>query len=106
MNILDVFKWVVRLPSKPAGFFVPLCPPCPLGNYLVRIKSDLDGCRPEFSDLPALYPACSARFLVRELRRVGYNVRRCPFVILMVRDALRSLVSRLKAHAADRSKWK
>lgn len=106
MQIFDCFKFVVRLPSKPAGFFAPLCPPAPLGNYLMQIRSDHEGCRPGFSDVPVLYPVRSARFLVRELRRVGYNARCVPFVFLMVRDAVRAIKSRLLARMASKAKWK
>ena len=106
MNILDSLKWVVKLPSKRSGFFVPICPPSPLGNYLIQIKADPHGCRPEFSDVPALYPFGSALFLARELRRVGYNASMIPFAILMVRDALRGFLSRLKARRAAKAKWK
>ena len=105
-NFFDAFKWVVSLPSKPAGFFVPICPPAPLGNYLARIYSDPDGCHPGFSDLPVLYPGRSARFLVKGLRRVGYNARRVPFFFLLVRSAVAAFTARLKARAASKAKWK
>ena len=103
MNLFDCFKFVVRLPSQDAGFFVPICPPSPLGNYLLKISA---GCVPGFSDVPTLYPFRSASFLVRELRRVGYNARLCPFFFLIVRDVFRSFVSRLRARLASKAKWK
>lgn len=71
-------KWYIRIPCRTAGFLRPAAP----GQYLTGI-SKVDGFLvPAWgAEAPVSYPGASARFLVRELRRVGYNVSRRPWFV-------------------------
>lgn len=72
-------KWYVSVKCDHSNFFATVSP----GKYFSGIVMDYEGgCRPAFmpSD-PTAYPRRSASFLVRELRRVGYNVHRRPWIL-------------------------
>lgn len=102
MKIFDCFKFVVRLRASYCGFFVG----CGCG-FLHCLENSEHGVFPVFDEKePILYSFRSAGFVARELRRVGYNARCVPFVLLMVIDAVRAFKSRLDARRASKAKWK
>lgn len=80
---MKFLKWIVMVRDDPGGFYG-----CVGGNrYLAGVHYNaLAGWHePVFaSSDPVLYPGGSARFQVKELRRVGYNVRAVPYVLIMV----------------------
>lgn len=80
---MKLLRWIVVLKRDPAGFYKPVSD----GRYLVGFG----GC-PDFAFLfpswgaenPTLYTRKGAKFIVSELRRVGYNVRRVPFALVLL----------------------
>lgn len=103
MKKVKIFSWVVCLDAEDAGF---LAVPCRTG-YLERLELGEQGrVKPIYGDKPILYPFRSACFLVRELRRSGYNVSGVPYAWLMLKAGLRAWKARKAAKAAARAKWR
>lgn len=100
--MIKIFSWVVCLDAEDAGFFMP----CTVPGYLSQLAMLDDGILPAFGDKPILYPFRSACFLVRELRRSGYNVSGVPYAWLMLKAGLRAWKARKAAKAAARAKWR
>lgn len=84
---MKFLKWIVVIRCDNAKFILPYTHGC----YLAALKQLEDGIVPVFLAAdPVLYPLRSARFLARELRRAGYNVRPLPFLIVQLRAWLQS----------------
>lgn len=78
--MLKILRWNVLIKHDPGRFFIPVTSDVYL-NGLSR-SDDPAGVVPLFSTSdPVLYSRRYARFLVWELRRVGYNAYRRPFLI-------------------------
>ena len=80
---MNILRWIVVLKRDPAGFYQPVSD----GRYLVGF-----GGTPEFAflypkwaaDDPVLYTRKGSKFVVSELRRVGYNARRIPYALVLL----------------------
>ena len=87
---MKILRWYVSLKVDPAGFFCPVS----FSRYLIGYESmTQDGAymAPRFEDdSPALYTRKDAAFVAHELRRVGYNVRAVPYLILMIRNWIKA----------------
>lgn len=93
---MKIFRWIVLLKNDPAGFYSPIT----LGRFLVGFTGvpGTDFLDPVWRDAdPALYKRKGARFIVSELRRVGYNVHYVPWLLL-------AIVERIKAR--KKNPWK
>lgn len=79
---MKLFQWIVLIRCNSGSFYGCVAS----GRFLTGIKHVPDlGYKPLFGDAdPVLYPRRSARFQAQELRRVGYNVRTVPYVLVMV----------------------
>lgn len=76
-------KWYVAIKHDPSNFFKPVSTGC----YLSCIGMFADEVAAGFlPDNPVAYPGRSARFLVKELRRVGYNVYRRPWLLYVLKQ--------------------
>lgn len=93
---MKIFRWIVLLKNDPAGFYKPIASARFLVGFQdVRDTPYLDPC---WSDAdPTLYQHKGARFIVSELRRVGYNVHAVPWLLL-------AIVERIKAR--KKNPWK
>lgn len=90
---MKMFQWVVMIRCNSGSFYGCVAP----GRYLIGVAHDAAaGCyKPQFGDGdPVLYPRKSAAFQAAELRRVGYNVRCVPFMLLSFVSWLRARKSR------------
>ena len=77
--MFKILRWNVVIKYDPGRFFVPVT----TDRYLSGISrvDDPPAVLPQFSsDAPVLYSHRDARFLVRELRRVGYNAFSRPWL--------------------------
>lgn len=82
---MRILKFVVQI-NHNAGTFFPVVS---AGRYVRGVIYDSElGCMiPDFADQDAvLYSGRAARFLVRELRRVGYHVKRVPWLVYAIRQ--------------------
>lgn len=86
---MKLFRWFVLLKNDPAGFYAPVT----VGRFLVGF-SDVPNTpylSPVWADAdPTLYQRKGARFIVSELRRVGYNVHALPFFLLQILQRIRA----------------
>lgn len=83
--MLKILRWNVLIKYDPGRFFLPVT----TNRYLSGISrvDDPPAVLPQFSeDTPVLYSYRDARFLVRELRRVGYNACRRPSIFFAIRQ--------------------
>lgn len=94
---MKFLKWIVMARDDPGGFYGHLG-----GNrYLsgVHYNTVAGWYEPVFSSSdPALYPHSSARFQAKELRRVGYNVRCVPYLLVLVSAWIKARKTRLWKH--------
>ena len=80
---MKIFQWYIRIPCRQAGFFCTVS----AGGYLQGIDQHQNGLDPVFGGAdPVFYPGRSAKFLVKELRRVGYNVSRRPWILYALKQ--------------------
>lgn len=92
---MKIFKWYIQVPYRCAGFFCSATS----GIHLIGITQHEYGLDPVFGGGdPVVYPGRSARFLVKELRRVGYNVSRRPWALYAFKQ---HLAARRVTKAAD-----
>ncbi len=85
--MLKILRWNVLIRYNPGKFFLPVTDACYLSG-IFRLDEP-QALVPQFSaDEPILYSRRDARFLVRELRRVGYNAYRRPWIIFAVRQRI------------------
>lgn len=92
--MLKILRWNVMVRYDPGRFFLPVT----TNRYLSGINSvdDPPAVLPQFSeDMPVLYSRRDARFLVRELRRVGYNAFRRPWLIFAIRQRIAARKTRV-----------
>lgn len=92
---MKLFHFIVRLKYQKTGFFAPPSDP----GYLNRIVATENNMIPCFGNDPITYQWRSAAFLVRELRRAGYNVRYVPYIFFAIKKRLETVM-------AARAKWK
>ena len=86
---MKIFRWIVLLKNDPAGFYKPIAPArflvgfqdVPNTGYLCPVWDDVE---------PSLYQRRGARFIVSELRRVGYNVHAVPWLLLAIVDRIKA----------------
>ena len=104
--MLKILSWVVRLDAGNYRFFTTCAKPGFLSSLSLRDDGLTKTVLPCFGDDPILYGFRSACFLVRELRRTGYNVSAVPYAILMLKDAAKAFLRRRAAKAAARAKWR
>lgn len=92
---MKLFRWIVLLKNNPAGFYSPVS----AGHFLAGFGSSSDGfLQPVWAEAdPVLYKRKGARFIVSELRRVGYNAFSIPWLLL-------AIIQRIKARKQD--PWK
>ena len=79
---MKFLKWIVMISCNSGSFYGCVAP----GRYLsgVALEASQGVYKPLFRDAdPVLYPRSSARFQVKELRRVGYNVRCVPYALVL-----------------------
>lgn len=75
---MKFFNWIIVVPCRPAGFLAPVSS----GSYLVSLCYGEGGLIPQFSpDKPQNWGYRSARFLVKEMRRVGYHAGMRPYAL-------------------------
>lgn len=80
---MKIFKWYIQVPYRCAGFFCSATS----GIHLIGITQHEQGLDPVFGGGdPVVYSRRSARFLVKELRRVGYNVSRRPWLLYALKQ--------------------
>lgn len=87
---MKILQWNVLVKHNPGKFFHPIGGSPYLSG--IRFMEHLDSSVPIFSsDFPVFYSRRDARFLARELRRVGYNAYKRPalFFVLKQRRAAR-----------------
>ena len=85
--MLKILCWNVLIKYDPGRFFLPVT----TNRYLSGICrfDDPPSVLPQFSeDAPVLYSCRDARFLVRELRRVGYNAYRRPWIFFAIKQLI------------------
>lgn len=85
--MFKILRWNVLIKYDPGRFFVPVT----TNRYLSGINrvDDPPAVLPQFSeDAPVLYSRRDARFLVRELRRVGYNAYRRPWIFFVIKQRI------------------
>lgn len=85
--MFKILRWNVLIKYDPGRFFVPVT----TDRYLSGINcvDDPPAVLPQFSeDAPVLYSRRDARFLVRELRRVGYNAYRRPWILFAIKQRI------------------
>lgn len=90
---MKFLRWIVLIKNDPSGFYAPVSD----GRFLVGfgdVSDTLYLCPRWASDCPALYSRRGARFIVSELRRVGYNVSSVPYALLMVVAAIKAWKNR------------
>lgn len=93
---MKIFRWIVVLKNDPSGFYEPIAP----ARFLVGFQDvpNTPYLAPAWADGdPVLYVRKGARFIVSELRRVGYNVHAVPWLLL-------AIVERIKAR--KKNPWK
>ena len=81
--MIKLLRWNVLVKHNPGRFFHPAF----AHSYLSGIQhlEHLDAAVPLFSaDAPVLYSRSDARFLVCELRRVGYNAYKRPWICFAI----------------------
>lgn len=92
---MKMFKWYIHVPYRCAGFFCSATS----GVHMIGIIQHDHGLDPVFgADDPVLYSGRSAWFLVKELRRVGYNVSRRPWLLYAFRQYLAARKALKKAN--------
>lgn len=92
--MLKILRWNVLIRYDPGRFFLPVTT-CRYLSGINRVDDPPAVC-PQFSeDTPVLYSCRDARFLVRELRRVGYNAFRRPWIIFVIRRWIAARKARL-----------
>lgn len=84
---MKLLQWNVLVKHNPGKFFHSVG----ASPYLsgIRFFENLDGSLPLFSaDAPVFYPLRDACFLVRELRRVGYNAYKRPALFFVLKQCI------------------
>lgn len=82
---MKFLRWIVVVKNNPSGFYQPVT----LGRFLVGFADvpNTPYLVPKWADAdPSLYKLRGARFIVSELRRVGFNVSAVPYLVLLIVD--------------------
>ena len=94
---MKFLKWIVMISCNSGSFYGCVAP----GRYLTGVAHEPSQrvYKPLFGDAdPVLYPRSSARFQAKELRRVGYNAHRVPYLLVLVSAWIKARKSRLWKH--------
>lgn len=82
--MMKLLKWNVLIKNNSGKFFKPLTT-CSMLSGIVQV--DHDYAEPFWTDdHPILYSFFDARFLSRELRRVGYNAFSRPYFVFVLKQ--------------------